>query len=100
VTRVVVASLADQDSAEIFSYLALEAGWRVVQRYAADFDRLYDLLGRFPKSGARRPRLGRRVRIGVVFPYVVIYEYADRADVVTILRILHGRRKASRNLLR
>lgn len=37
-------------------------------------------------------------RLGVVEPYVVIYDY--RPDVVTVLRVLDGRRKLTRRLIR
>jgi plasmid stabilization system protein ParE len=37
-------------------------------------------------------------RCGVVEPYVVIYDY--RADVVTVLRVLDGRRNITRRLIR
>jgi hypothetical protein len=33
-------------------------------------------------------------------PYIVIYEYDRAKDVVTILRIVHGRRKITGKLLR
>jgi toxin ParE1/3/4 len=52
-----------------------------------------------PASGARRPALGRDIRIGVVSPYLVIYRYAKAANTVTVLRILHGQRGISRTLL-
>jgi toxin ParE1/3/4 len=52
----------------------------------------------FPKSGARRPGLGRDARIGVVAPYVVVYDYQQ--DTVMILRIVDGRRNITRRLVR
>ena len=94
-----IAITADADSAEILRHLDRKAGAHVADRYEADFDSLYELLARFPNSGAPRPALGKDMRIGVVFPYVVLYEYADTDDVVTIMRIVDGRRKITRRLL-
>ena len=52
----------------------------------------------FPRSGMRRPSLGRDIRFGVVEPYVIIYRY--RADTVTVARIVDGRRNITRQLVR
>jgi plasmid stabilization system protein ParE len=35
-----------------------------------------------------------------VFPYLVIYRYSKGDDTVSIIRILHGRRKITRKILR
>ena len=98
--RIVVTSLADADTAEILYHLGREAGAPVADRYEADFEALYKLLANFPNSGAPRPILGKDMRIGVVFPYLVLYEFAEIDDVVTIMRVVHGRRKITRRLLR
>lgn len=95
--RVVVTEPADADVAEIIEYLTREAGRPIASKYAQAFDAAYDRLADFPGIGPRRPALGLRTRIWVVRPYVMIYEHAD--DVVTVLRILHGKRDISRNLL-
>ncbi len=97
--RLVITASADADIAAIASDLATKAGAEVAVRYYAEFDRLYRRLEEFPESGAPRPALGPLVRIGVVAPYIVIYEYAEAEGVVTIMRILHGRRRITRHLL-
>ena len=71
---------------------------RIGVRYHREIESLFERLVMFPRSGMRRPTLGRNARIGVVEPYLVIYDY--RADVVTILRILDGRRNITRRLVR
>jgi toxin ParE1/3/4 len=78
--------------------LADTAGPDVAARYRREIDGLYDRLVMFPRSGGPRPSFGRHARIGVVSPYVVIYDY--RPDTVTILRILDGRRNITRRLVR
>ena len=98
--RIILTRDADADSASIIADLAEKAGARVADRYEADFDRVYDRLADYPQSGAPRPRLGEHVRICVVSPYTIFYEYAEGDDEVIIMRIAHGRRKVSRRFLR
>ena len=97
--RLVVTEPADSDLAAIILYLAGEAGVATAENYANKVDALYDRLVDFPGSGAPRPLLGPAVRIGLVPPFVVIYEYDRADDTVTVLRIVHGRRKITRDLL-
>ncbi len=98
--RVVITSFADADTAKVINDLNKQAGADVADRYDADFDNLYQRLAQFPDSGSPRPKLGAYVRISVVSPYVVIYEHVEDDDVVMIMRIVHGRRKITRRLLR
>ena len=67
-------------------------------RYAADFKSVYRRLADFPASGPRRPTLGPNARIAIVLPYIVIYDHED--DIVTVLRVLHGKRNITRDLVR
>ena len=85
--------MADADTAEIIADLADKAGASVADRYAASLDKLYRRLELFPEIGVPRTTLGTQTRIFVVLPYVVIYGYSKPDDVVTILRIMHGRRQ-------
>lgn len=96
--RVVIASSADADFAEILTDLATKAGWRTAAKYDELFDRLYDRLADHPRSGAPRPVLGQSIRIGIVSPYVVIYRNEDDGSV-TVLRLVHGRRKITGKML-
>ena len=57
-----------------------------------------DVATRYPRSGARRSKLGRNLRIAVVEPYIVIYDVRD--DTVRIVRIVDGRRNITRRLVR
>jgi toxin ParE1/3/4 len=83
----------------IIAYLAGNAGSNLAARYVASFEQLYDRLADHPGSGARRPSLGPHVRIGIVPPYIVINEHDPAGDTVIILRIVHGRRKITGDLL-
>jgi toxin ParE1/3/4 len=98
--RVVVSLLAQVDTAAIVTGLTEEAGHSVAAQYAASFEALYARLAAHPGSGAPRPAIGRRVRIGVVSPYVVIYEHRMASDTVVIFRIVLGRRRITGELLR
>jgi len=63
----------------------------------ADFSRVYRDLAEFPASEAPRPKLGVAARIKLVHPYVVIYDHHD--DTVTVLRVLHGHRDITIELM-
>jgi len=95
--RVVVSELAKRDLRRILSDLNRKAGYRVAARYAEDFKATYRRLADIPASGPPRPSLGPSARIAIVLPYVVIYDRAD--DVATVLRVLHGKRNITRDLL-
>jgi len=89
---------ADADIATIISDLATKAGIPIAERYADEFDALFDRLRDHPGIGPRRPKLGSDTRIGIVAPYIAIYEFRD--DVVTILRVVHGSRNITARLIR
>jgi toxin ParE1/3/4 len=100
VARVIVTPSADADTAEILGFLAAKAGYGVAANYNAAFEQLYDNLADFPDSGAPRPNVGARIRIGVVSPYLVIYRHTEADSTVRVLRIVHGSRKITGKLLR
>ena len=97
--RIVFTESADTDTAGIQADLLAIAGQRTALKYDSLFESLYDRLAEFPGSGAPRPRLGVDVRIGIVSPYIVIYRHRLGTDDVTVLRVVHGRRKLSGALL-
>ena len=94
--RAVVSAPADSDHRDILDYLAAKAGYATAERYNAAFRAIYRRLADFPDSGPPRLALGVSVRIAVVQPFVMIYT----DDAVIILRILHGKRNITRELLR
>jgi toxin ParE1/3/4 len=97
--RLVVARRADDDLLQILGQIEGNAGWRVAQDYGERFVRPYTLITDQPELCARRPRLGRFVRVGVVHPYLVIYSHVDGKDEVGVLRVVHGHRNLSRRTL-
>ena len=95
--RIVVSDPARSDIRNILNYLANHGGHAIAERYAADFEAVYDRLADFPDSGAPRPTLGHDVRSALVPPFVVIYGHSN--NLVTVLRILHGKRNITRDLV-
>src|SRR3954465_5622898 len=81
-------------------YLEREAGSRIAEDYGRRFRAAIVRFVDLPETGARRPALGQNVRIAIVYPYIFVYEYTPREDVVTLLRVLHGRRNITRELLK
>jgi toxin ParE1/3/4 len=96
--RVVVSSPANADTIEILAYLARIAGAATADKYDKVLNEVYDRLAVHPDIYAARPSLGPKIRAAAVSPYLVIYEHTT-PDVVTILRVLHGRRRLSPSLL-
>ena len=98
--RLVVSLQAQADTTYVIRDLAAKAGMAVAAKYAAAFENLFDRLLQFPDSGAPRPAIAQHARIGVVSPYIVIYEFdAATSDAVTIMRVVHGRRRITGKLL-
>ena len=99
-TRLAVSFLAQADTVQIARYLVANAGEAVANRYVAAFDRLYMRLVDHPESGVPRPSLGKHVRIGIVLPYIIFYEYYKTEGVVIIMRVMHGQRKITKRSLK
>ena len=97
--RVVLTASADTDFAAILAFLSNKAGPSTALKYPTLLTKLYSRLADHPESGSPRPALGRNIRIGVVSPYTVIYEHEPATDLVTVLRIVHGRRRITAKLL-
>jgi toxin ParE1/3/4 len=96
--KITISPEADQDTADIVALLTEDAGANVARRYRRDFDSLFVRLAMFPRSGANRTHLDRSIRIGVVAPYVAVYELDD--DHVIVLRALDGGRNITRRVIR
>ena len=99
-TRLVVTEDADADLEEILNYLEREAGVRVAETYGRKIGACLSRLVEFLGIGARRPALGADTRIGIVRPYILIYDYMAEADTLTLLRIVHGKRNITDRLIK
>ena len=84
-----LSGLAELDLAEIWSYVAEDAGFTTADRLLDDiFDR-FELLAEQPMIGRLRPEFGSGVRSFPVENHVIYYRH--HGDV-QIARVLHGRR--------
>jgi plasmid stabilization system protein ParE len=98
--RLVVTLRATRDRDEILRYLAREAGPRVARKFAERFRNTVARLLDMPAFGSPRHELGPCCRLIVVAPYLLIYDYDEAHDQVTLLRIVHDRRTITEKLLR
>ena len=98
-TRLIVTADAEADTNRILDYLAREAGQSVADDYGRRFQTTIKRLVRMPGSGPPRRALGPAAHIAIVYPYILIYDYVPEDDAITLLRILHGRRNITRDLL-
>ena len=72
----------------------------MAEDYGRKFRISIERLVAFPGIGSRRQALGPNTRIGVVPPYILIYDYTDTDDTLTLLRIVHSKRDITRRLVR
>jgi toxin ParE1/3/4 len=99
-TRLVVTAEAEIDLNEILDYLDREASAIVAEDYGRKFRLYIERLVDSPGIGSPRPALGADTRTGIVWPYILIYDYTLAEDTLTLLRVLHGRRHITRRLVR
>ena len=98
-TRLLVTPEAEADINDILDYLHREAGARVAASYGRKFATLIERLVESPGIGAPRPALGPHARIGIIQPYLLIYDFTAVDDTLTLLRVVHGRRNITRRLI-
>jgi toxin ParE1/3/4 len=94
--RVIVAPQAKIDLLDIIRYLATVASRKTADRWDQKFWTAIEQISGFPGSGAPRPILGTDVRIKIIGPFIMIYEYTP---ALNILRVVRGRRQITRKLL-
>ena len=97
--RFILSPSASADQTEILNDLNSKAGLRTATKFRGLFRALYVRLTDHPAIGAPRPALGCDIRIGIVSPYIVIYRHSADEDTVTVLRIVHGRRRITGKML-
>ncbi len=95
---VIVSPEAEADIDALTDRLIAKAGHERARVWSGRIIAQLERLAHFPDSGASRPRLGKSFRIVVVWPFVMIYRSDE--DAVRLLRVVHGRRKITRRLLR
>lgn len=98
-TRLVVSVNAEADIAAILDYLEIQGGASIAAVYGDRFADTIERLVNFPKFGVPRLALGSEARIVLVYPYILIYDFAQDSEVITILRVLHGKRDITKKLM-
>ena len=98
-TRLVTTKEAEADVEDILRHLERVAGPKVAADYGSSFSETMKRLLLWPESGAKRPMLGPNVRIAVVAPYNLIHDYDSASDTLTLLRVLHGKRKVTPGMI-
>jgi toxin ParE1/3/4 len=98
--RLIVSLEARADIDSILSYLRLKAGTAVADKYVDGFDAVTERLIEFPGIGSPRSDLGADARVTMIKPYLLIYDHYRDQDLVIVLRVVHGRRKITMELIR
>ena len=83
---------AQADFDQIIEYLNDVAGPLVAGKYGRDIQAAINRIAGLPGLGSPRPALGADVRVAIVRPYLIFYEAAPEDGSVFVLRILHGHR--------
>jgi toxin ParE1/3/4 len=99
-TRLVVAAEAESDIEAILDYLRREAGRATAIAYAERFTDAIERTRAFPRHGAPRAALGPDARIAIVYPYLLVYDFPAHGDTATLLRVLHGKRDITEQLIK
>lgn len=98
-TFLVITRSARADISSTIDYLERESGGITADRYARRIQSTIARLAAFPESGAPRLQLGELTRMAVIHPYLMMYDYEPKTDVLTILRMLHGKTAITKELL-
>jgi toxin ParE1/3/4 len=98
--RVIVTPRADADIVAILDYLTRTAGTRVAAKYADTLNAAIAGLEDMPGTAAPRPALGPNMRITVVKPYLIIHEHERGDEELYVLRVVHGRRNITAEILK
>jgi plasmid stabilization system protein ParE len=87
------------DLLSILEHLTNVAGARTARTYDTEFKRVVDNLSAFPGMGSPRGHLGSGTRVVSVDPYLIIYDGGPESERVLVLRILHGHRDITPDLI-
>lgn len=88
---------ANRDISEIAEHIAADNPSAAL-KLLVEFESVLDLISEFPKAGALREELGKGIRFVPKRPYLIFYELAKEG--VLVLRILHGAKHLSSELLK
>jgi toxin ParE1/3/4 len=89
---------AAKDLEKMAEDITAAAGARVALDFIARLRKSLETLADQPAAGRRRTGLGAGVRSWAIWPYAAFYR--PSGSVAEIIRIVHGRRRITRRLLR
>ncbi|OYV40880.1 MAG: hypothetical protein B7Z80_03320 [Rhodospirillales bacterium 20-64-7] len=81
---------AEDDLADIWATLVVEASEVVATRFVAAIEAEFEPLRHFPFSGPARDNLAAGLRVTFHSPYAIYYK--PLPDAVVIIRVIHGAR--------
>jgi plasmid stabilization system protein ParE len=90
---------AREDFDEVVDHLTGVSNQAVAAKYAEQIRAKINLLVDFPGTGTPRPGLGYETRVASVRPYLIFYDGGPQSQIAHVLRILHGHRKITPELI-
>jgi plasmid stabilization system protein ParE len=91
--------VAQEDFDAILDHLVVVAGNQVAANYAEKLQAVANRLAVFPGLGTPCRHLGSKTRVASVDPYLIFYDGGPRSRIVNVLRILHGHRNITPELI-
>jgi plasmid stabilization system protein ParE len=95
--RLSQAALEDFD--RVIDHLRDVSSRAVAAEYAEQIQAKINLLADFPGAGTPRAAFGYATRVASVEPYLIFYDGGPQSEVVHVLRILHGHRNITPELI-
>jgi plasmid stabilization system protein ParE len=90
---------AQEDFEEVIDRLREISSRGVAAKYAEQIRAKINLLADFPGAGTPRMALGLETRVASVEPYLIFYDGGPQSEVMHVLRILHGHRDITPELI-
>jgi plasmid stabilization system protein ParE len=90
---------AQTDFDEIIDYLMEVAGGIIAADYGERLRAAINRVAQSPGIGAPRQRLGPETRMTIVGRYLIFYDGGPGSDAVHVLRILHGSRNITPEII-
>ena len=96
---VIVSPEAETDLEGILRHVAEQAGATIAGRYVEGMLATIESLAVIPEASGRPvPKLGRGLRCHPIGKYNVYLRYDSVGDVLSAVRVLHGRRRITRKV--
>ena len=97
--RVTFSPEARRDLAELVDFLFDFASAQTARKYEIEIRRVIENLSDLPSIGSPRRAFGPNVRILIVRSFLIFYDDRSEQGEVKILRILHGSRDITEDLI-